>query len=1001
MLFTNKSPLGRRPSSPRLKAASALAVAATFMLAGCTSDNTAVMNASNVLQNVNVGLTSSAEISDISSTVVSFDAFSGKSSSEEQTYALRDAVNDLPVRITTRYTTDQGSGNDLNDLAGYTGDVSIDITVENLTVQPEDLTYDVAGTQKTKSTLVGAPLSIAASTTFEGVKPQSILSEATVGNGTTNGIISTNENGDASLQWAKILAGPSTSASSTFTVNLQAEDLKVPKFNIAVHPGLTNDLTSSGAVSSAFSANQDSTMELMQQTVEVVAEANQALADAGSTISDIRDNLNTTSESLKSSTVQELQQSSEQLTGQLTDLQEKLSGLRTNLDESAQGSQDELVAQMQQTVESLQNFFGQEGDEVPAPVFDAGTCEVNIAQPANGSTVYSNMVQLSNVLGAYSEANIDCRDQVLEVVNTVLGPENPTPETCRDSVSASCSVFNSQVVLTASLLQSAQQTNQLIEQLNPGALSEVLGNYQSASAALDTLQQQVDALQQPVAPAPTESASPTPSATPSTEPSPTPSVSPSASPSPSPLPTEELLASLDSIDQHTEASNDHIADLEELLGSINTTAQDALAELNVDTDDTGSMLTQNQELADQLCQLSDGGTAEAGKLPAEEVERLRGYLTDTPCADVAEPASDEELPTPENFQQPLGQRLTHQVELWNSVLTASDVTGEESETTQKIAAIKEDLNQVSEKTAAMRTLLEQAAAPSPSASPSATPEPQEPTSSPAPEPTQEPTAEPSPETPAEPDNSVQAVKDAMPGLHSSFESLSTSLDDLSTQQQKLNDALAEIIEAAPAENAEEINSILATQARNVSQQRTDGEMAITDLFSQQVTNLTGTSESISTGTEVLLKEQGDKLNAAAQRQVEEADARTKSSLERIQQSHDSATQDVAGASATLTGELQKLMLDVGDTSVNGSGLLGSLQNNAGNAGNADYQLSLATQNAEKYATIREEDMGAIRLKQEQYNASLRKLSGMPAFHLSAPSGTTVKTIYTFTIGGEE
>lgn len=159
MLFTNKSPLGRRPSSPRLKAASALAVAATFMLAGCTSDNTAVMNASNVLQNVNVGLTSSAEISDISSTVVSFDAFSGKSSSEEQTYALRDAVNDLPVRITTRYTTDQGSGNDLNDLAGYTGDVGIDITVENLTVQPEDLTYDVAGTQKTKRTLVGAPLS--------------------------------------------------------------------------------------------------------------------------------------------------------------------------------------------------------------------------------------------------------------------------------------------------------------------------------------------------------------------------------------------------------------------------------------------------------------------------------------------------------------------------------------------------------------------------------------------------------------------------------------------------------------------------------------------------------------------------------------------------------------------------------------------------------------------------------------------------------------------------
>ncbi|QGN31476.1 hypothetical protein [Microlunatus sp. Gsoil 973] len=48
------------------------------------------------------------------------------------------------------YRTDEKSGTDLRDLVGYSGRVEIDVTVQNLTVKPQNITYDVAGTSRTQ-----------------------------------------------------------------------------------------------------------------------------------------------------------------------------------------------------------------------------------------------------------------------------------------------------------------------------------------------------------------------------------------------------------------------------------------------------------------------------------------------------------------------------------------------------------------------------------------------------------------------------------------------------------------------------------------------------------------------------------------------------------------------------------------------------------------------------------------------------------------------------------
>ena len=323
----------------------------------------------------------------------------------------------------------------------------------------------------------------------------------------------------------------------------------------------------------------------------------------------------------------------------------------------------------------------------------------------------------------------------------------------------------------------------------------------------------------------------------------------------------------------------------------------------------------------------------------------------------------------------MDQRLKNQADLWASILSVTDVEAKDSEVSLKLGAVQEDIDGVLAETSKLREALGQDESPTPGV-----PDPDK-----------------SPEAPIDP--SVTAVKEAMPGVSESFGNLGDSLGELSAQQSALAEAIKKLAESAPAENAEEINAILGQQARTLSGQRSQGQKSITDLFSQQVTQLSGTSSTLSSSAESLVKNQTGQLKEAARRQVEQADARTQSALERIQASHDQATQDVAGASAVLTSELQKIMLDVGDTTIDGSGLLGSLTLNASKAEGADYQLSLATQNAEKYATLREEDMGEIRFKQAQYKASLAKLNGMPAFQLEAPSGATVKTIYTFTLSG--
>ena len=232
-----------------------------------------VENATNVLQNVNVQMGRDGEVSSIESTNIYVNDKDRTSSSSNVQFKPKDVVNDLPVRVSLQYSSERGSGTNLNDLNGYSGEITIKVTVENLTVKTEDVTYDASGTSRTSPAPVGTPFSIAASTVLSG-SPTQVITTPDATDSSTNGVVSTNDEGKAVVQWGAISAPPVTGSSSSFVLKVKAKDFSAPTFNISVQPGFASDLSGAGIITNGFTSQDASQVALLQRTIDTVNEVN-------------------------------------------------------------------------------------------------------------------------------------------------------------------------------------------------------------------------------------------------------------------------------------------------------------------------------------------------------------------------------------------------------------------------------------------------------------------------------------------------------------------------------------------------------------------------------------------------------------------------------------------------------------------------------------------------------------------------------------------------------
>ena len=998
-----------------------------------------VQNPTHVLQNVNLKLASNGNVSAIDTNNIYVNEQEHKSSSKTINFKVKDVINDVPVRVSTQYQSSKGTGTNLKDLNGYSGELTIKVTVENLTLKSQEVSYDAGGTKRTNQALVGVPFTVAGSVSLDNVKSNQIITSGDkTDDSATNGVISTTGDGKANVQWGAILAPPTSGASTSFTLKVNAQDFKAPDFDIAVQPGFASDLSGESVLNNSFNKNDANQVAMLQRTIDLVNNVDSTITSASSQVNELRSSLDNTSDTLGQDAAKNLQANSESLTKRMAELDGQIQSLKDDLAKTADGNKNQLISQLESTVNTMDTLLG-DTSQVPnvSVSHQNGSCTVDRGAAGGGSSVYGNLVQLSQILNNYADASGDCQRALADSLRQTIGPDNPSPEVCRDGSSVTCSLYGASVTSQASLIGLVANGEKLVNELQPEYLKGANKNYRALRGEVDNLTKYLQSDEGKKAIRDHQQNGDI---------------------------TESLKSSRRSVDELKKTSD-------ELTKALNSLHSKAVAARNDVSGNSNSIDQQNEDIANELCKLS---VENGGKLSQEEVDRLRSYLTSTPCGETPRtpqrdqnnqnqgdqntpnnnqngnngnqnnqnqgnqdnnqntpnnnqngqndqngqggaqvtPQNDptengqngqndqngqnqntpnnnqngnnanqggtpvvpaahrfaaDKLQAPEGYGQAMDERLNNQARAWDEVIKETDLQNPTTPLAQNAKGFSDQVNSLD----SALSSVEKAYA-----------------------------GEGDDQNRDRDDrqNDPNSLDEKLKALTSASDELGKNLDELSSQHSELSEALKNAFKDSADETSKNINNLISQEIRQVSAQGSAGADSIQNSFTSSIYGLAEASNVIVRDAGNSLEAQRRDIAGKVENLKASLDGVTQSSLEQLDARTGNASRDLAGASVLLTDDLNKVILDLGDSRVDGSGLLGALKTNAAKAGAADFQLALASQNAQGYTSVRAEDIAAVQLRQAQFKASLEKLKSLPSFHLPDGGKAEVKVVYTFHIG---
>ena len=995
-----------------------------------------VQNPTHVLQNVNLKLASNGNVSAIDTNNIYVNEQEHKSSSKTINFKVKDVINDVPVRVSTQYQSSKGTGTNLKDLNGYSGELTIKVTVENLTLKSQEVSYDAGGTKRTNQALVGVPFTVAGSVSLDNVKSNQIITSGDkTDDSATNGVISTTGDGKANVQWGAILAPPTSGASTSFTLKVNAQDFKAPDFDIAVQPGFASDLSGESVLNNSFNKNDANQVAMLQRTIDLVKNVDSTITSASSQVNELRSSLDNTSDTLGQDAAKNLQANSESLTKRMAELDGQIQSLKDDLAKTADGNKNQLISQLESTVNTMDTLLG-DTSQVPnvSVSHQNGSCTVDRGAAGGGSSVYGNLVQLSQILNNYADASGDCQHALADSLRQTIGPDNPSPEVCRDGSSVTCSLYGASVTSQASLIGLVANGEKLVNDLQPEYLKGANKNYRALRGEVDNLTKYLQSDEGKKAIRDHQQNGDI---------------------------TESLKSSRRSVDELKKTSD-------ELTKALNSLHSKAVAARNDVSGNSNSIDQQNEDIANELCKLS---VENGGKLSQEEVDRLRSYLTSTPCGETPRtpqrdqnnqnqgdqntpnnnqngnngnqnnqnqgnqdnnqntpnnnqngqndqngqggaqvtPQNDptengqndqngqnqntpnnnqngnnanqggtpvvpaahrfaaDKLQAPEGYGQAMDERLNNQARAWDEVIKETDLQNPTTPLAQNAKGFSDQVNSLD----SALSSVEKAYA-----------------------------GEGDDQNRDRDDrqNDPNSLDEKLKSLTSASDELGKNLDELSSQHSELSEALKNAFKDSADETSKNINNLISQEIRQVSAQGSAGADSIQNSFTSSIYGLAEASNVIVRDAGNSLEAQRRDIAGKVENLKASLDGVTQSSLEQLDARTGNASRDLAGASVLLADDLNKVILDLGDSRVDGSGLLGALKTNAAKAGAADFQLARASQNAQGYTSVRAEDIAAVQLRQAQFKASLEKLKSLPSFHLPDGGKAEVKVVYTFHIG---
>ena len=976
-----RSRLRRARRRPRRSAAAVavVTVLALIWVQGVTGGTQARAEEARSLESIDIAVSPSGAVTAVSGTTVSVSPDGRRAAAGTRTYAPRDVAKDLPVRVRTAYRTADGAGTDLSEIAGYTGRVTVDVFVENLTVKPQSLTYDVAGTSRTRTALVGAPLTLSAAVSLDA-DPDSVITASSDAQGVTNGVLSRTGDGKSQVQWAALLAPPQLGATADLRLVVDAVDFKVPEFGLSVQTGLITDPSVQGLMDAAFRTDTGSQLALTTSTIEALSQVNESLAKAHAIVDRVSTTLTGNAGTIGTQTLADLTSSSQSLSSSMQSIGTDLSGLTQTLTQTLTSTQSSATSQLLQVVNTASAIMGDTslpaqvpsleslgcqaqpgagptaqalvGSQAPTPAGAAGPGDAAgaagpaAAQADSGNGVYGSVNRVSGLLQAYAQANDDCKAAVQAQLSEALGDAD-TSTCAQGSVSATCSLAAAQQQVNAAVASLGEQANAVTAALQPETRADVLTSSTALGEKVTGVETVLNRL------APSEGGEGTGDLSTETEAlnqavnALTPGV-------------DALVSTLDGIHSSATAAQ---ANNTTARAQIADAARDLCTEI-ASAKDPALLQQARARLTSTPCPGAGGGAAD--DKPADKPDD--GAADNKPADDKPDgggAADDKPADKPDDGSS-ADAALSAQSTSLEQIVTASDTTTPGGATKKDVDAVRTAVADVVAARDAIVLAVDGA-----------------------------------PDDPSKPSlsGSLKDLRTAVTDLRSGYDALSASVDKLDRDQTAAAAGVRTAFDKTAKETTDAVSTTVGTQIRLIGAQAGTSRAAVGASFDAATSGMRASADGITSDSARTIQEQTAQIQDQAAGSSAALSSQVEGSLTSMTQGLTGSVVDIEAARSLLTGDLDRVLLDIGSPDGSGTGLVGIMYSSAALTGSAGYQVAAANQAVAAHGAVRAQDMEGILLQQAQVKASLQAQSRVNGLAAPRPAAEQRTVVYSLRVGG--
>ena len=980
-----RSRLRRARRRPRRSAAAVavVTVLALIWVQGVTGGTQARAEEARSLESIDIAVSPSGAVTAVSGTTVSVSPDGRRAAAGTRTYAPRDVAKDLPVRVRTAYRTADGAGTDLSEIAGYTGRVTVDVFVENLTVKPQSLTYDVAGTSRTRTALVGAPLTLSAAVSLDA-DPDSVITASSDAQGVTNGVLSRTGDGKSQVQWAALLAPPQLGATADLRLVVDAVDFKVPEFGLSVQTGLITDPSVQGLMDAAFRTDTGSQLALTTSTIEALSQVNESLAKAHAIVDRVSTTLTGNAGTIGTQTLADLTSSSQSLSSSMQSIGTDLSGLTQTLTQTLTSTQSSATAQLLQVVNTASAIMGDTSEPAQVPSLESLGCQAQpgagptaqalvgsqaptpagaagpgdaagaagpaAAQADSGNGVYGSVNRVSGLLQAYAQANDDCKAAVQAQLSEALGDAD-TSTCAQGSVSATCSLAAAQQQVNAAVASLGEQANAVTAALQPETRADVLTSSTALGEKVTGVETALNRL------APSEGGEGTGDLSTETEAlnqavnALTPGV-------------DALVSTLDGIHSSATAAQ---ANNTTARAQIADAARDLCTEI-ASAKDPALLQRARARLTSTPCPGAGGGAADkpADDKPADKPDD--GAADNKPADDKPDgggAADDKPADKPDDGSS-ADAALSAQSTSLEQIVTASDTTTPGGATKKDVDAVRTAVADVVAARDAIVLAVDGA-----------------------------------PDDPSKPSlsGSLKDLRTAVTDLRSGYDALSASVDKLDRDQTAAAAGVRTAFDKTAKETTDAVSTTVGTQIRLIGAQAGTSRAAVGASFDAATSGMRASADGITSDSARTIQEQTAQIQDQAAGSSAALSSQVEGSLTSMTQGLTGSVVDIEAARSLLTSDLDRVLLDIGSPDGSGTGLVGIMYSSAALTGSAGYQVAAANQAVAAHGAVRAQDMEGILLQQAQVKASLQAQSRVNGLAAPRPAAEQRTVVYSLRVGG--